>query len=156
MTISEELSLKFLPDEKNKIGQVVLYFSEPVKSVGELGDFFNLTYLSQDGLFINVTFIRNNENEGEDPEFQGWYLTEFDQYKLAFQMVYESPIFVSVGSQPDQVMIRVIEPAIFIRRESGVPMSHEEAERNVLTIDLPTQIQSQEAFDEASASSDRG
>ena len=72
----DPLKLQIESHDNNSIGQLFVYFSEKLNSIDDLknlqGGELNLTYVSFNGLFLNLTFIKNNDDPNNVPVLNGW------------------------------------------------------------------------------------
>ena len=49
-------------------------------------------------------------------------IKEYDSRSLTFKFKFEHPLSVSVGSQPDEMHMKFIEPDLFIAKDTGEPL----------------------------------
>ena len=59
----------------------------------------------------------------KDPNLTNWELITFDEEKMVFLLNFLSPLSVSKGDQKDKVIIDILSPDIFIRKDSKIRMS---------------------------------
>ena len=74
-------------------------------------------YLQQ---FIDFRLKRGSPDSApmEDLIFD-MLLEEFSDYRMVLQAKFENPLSASIGSKPDVIIARIVNPSIFIGRESG-------------------------------------
>ena len=46
-------------------------------------------------------------------------LTQFDESSMLLKVKFEKPLSVSIGSKPDIMLIKFMEPDLFISKETG-------------------------------------
>ena len=44
---------------------------------------------------------------------------EFSDYRMVLQAKFENPLSASIGRKPDVIIARIVNPSIFIGKESG-------------------------------------
>lgn len=72
-------------------------------------------------------------------------IKEYDARSITFKFKFEHPLSVSVGSEPDQMFMKFIEPDLFIAKDTGEPLDLGDQE-NIKT-NLPRQFPDKSIFE---------
>lgn len=71
-------------------------------------------------------------------------LTGFTSTSLFMTLNFESPLSISIGEQPDIVTVEIVEPDLFISKESGKSIS---STKTKIKKPVPKQFPSLESFE---------
>ena len=71
------------------------------------------------------------------------YLTQYSEKEMFLKLEFDSPLSVSIGDQPDKLVLAFRSSELFVSQESGKPLR---SGSSVTTL-IPKQFPSQYAFD---------